>query len=126
MDTYSALDSVTREHLAEARRLRSHLEDAEQAHSLAVAEMKADLTRERRERQEDQRRARARAEELARSLLTARDQIKARDATVERLSARVRALEGRGSLLLTALAEGSDVEVEAAADDLRRVLPERR
>jgi hypothetical protein len=122
VDTYSALDRATREYEGEVKRLKRYLEDAEQAHSLRVAEMQADLTRERRERQEDARRARARNEELARSLLTARDQVKARDATVERLSARNRALEGRARLLLTALAEGSQVEVEAAAADLRRAL----
>jgi hypothetical protein len=122
VDPYSALDQATREYTEEARRLRAHLEDADQAHALAVSELKADLTRERRERQEDAKRARARNEELARENLRLRDQVKARDATLERLSARNRALEGRGRLLLTAIAEGSQVEVEAAARDLRRAL----
>jgi chromosome segregation ATPase len=122
MDAYGTLDRVTREHLEEARRLRDHLVDAEQAHTLAVAELKADLTRERRERQEDVRRARQRNDELARDLLTARDQLKARDASLERLTARLRALEGRARLLLTAIAQGTDGEVDAAAADLRRAL----
>jgi flagellar motor protein MotB len=122
MDPYAAVDQVAREYDGEVKRLKGYLEDAEQAHALRVAEMQADLTRERRERQEDARRARQRNEELARSLLTARDQVKARDATTERLSARLRALEGRARLLLTAIAQGSQVEVEAAARDLRAAL----
>jgi hypothetical protein len=122
MDPYAAVDQVAREYDGEVKRLKGYLEDAEQAHALRVAEMHADLTRERRERQEDARRARARNEELARENLRLRDQVKARDATVERLSARNRALEGRGSLLLTAIAEGSQAEVETAARDLKAVL----
>jgi chromosome segregation ATPase len=122
VDPYSALDQATREYTEEARRLRAHLEDADQAHALRVAEMQADLTRERRERQEDARRARQRNEELARENLRLRDQVNARDATVERLSAHLRALEGRAGLLLTAIEQGSQLEVEAAARDLRRAL----
>jgi chromosome segregation ATPase len=111
VDTYSTLDRVTREHLEEARRLRAHLEDAEQAHSLAVAELKADLTRARRETQE----AIRRAEGLAADLAKTQAAVTARDATIERLSARKAKVEGALGELIRQVHEGSDREVYEAA-----------
>lgn len=115
---YSAIDRETRAHLDDVKRLKSHLEDAEQAHSLKLAEMLADRTRERGEWAAERQRLAKRADELSNNVGRKTDELDAARRTIDTF----KPIEARAKLLLTAVEQGSDREVGEAAKDLRSVL----